>query len=228
VIPGFKYEFSETHCVSALINIITVHRSALWRHVLALALNGVSPLRVIAETENSKTLIKVLQTTKPDIVLLEFDDSAKYELENLNYLLEHHSELRIILTVTDLKNRTTKELIKSGVKGFIPVSSSFETLIGGIISVQKTGHFLDEIIDRYQVEELNLRENKLIDRKPIFDNFEENILKKIALEKLPDEIAEELSVCRRTVERCCTKMLKKSGTKTIAGLVIFAMKNKLL
>ncbi len=61
-----------------------------------------------------------------------------------------------------------------------------------------------------------------------FSEKELNILKCIAKDKTTEEISKEVFLSPRTIETIRQKMKEKVGAKTIAGLVMYAMRNKLL
>jgi DNA-binding CsgD family transcriptional regulator len=53
-------------------------------------------------------------------------------------------------------------------------------------------------------------------------------LKLIADDKTTEEISKEVFLSPRTIETIRQNMKQKVGAKTIAGLVMYAMRNKLL
>jgi DNA-binding CsgD family transcriptional regulator len=56
----------------------------------------------------------------------------------------------------------------------------------------------------------------------------DTILKLIAEDKTTEEISKEVFLSPRTIETIRQNMKQKVGAKTIAGLVMYAMRNKLL
>ena len=72
------------------------------------------------------------------------------------------------------------------------------------------------------------KKNGLKQDLPEFSERELEILDLICREFTAPEIAEKLEISPRTVEGHRRKLLEKSGTKNIAGLVVFALKNNLV
>jgi DNA-binding NarL/FixJ family response regulator len=54
------------------------------------------------------------------------------------------------------------------------------------------------------------------------------IIKLISEDKTTDEISKEVFLSPRTIETIRQAMKQKAGVKTIAGLIMYAMRNKLL
>jgi DNA-binding CsgD family transcriptional regulator len=61
-----------------------------------------------------------------------------------------------------------------------------------------------------------------------FNEKELNILRLLAQDKTTEEISKEVYLSPRTVETIRQNMKTKVGAKTIAGLVIYGMRNKLI
>jgi DNA-binding CsgD family transcriptional regulator len=57
---------------------------------------------------------------------------------------------------------------------------------------------------------------------------EREVLELICKENTAQEIADLLSISKRTVEGHRRNLLGKTGTKNMAGLVVFALKNKII
>jgi DNA-binding CsgD family transcriptional regulator len=61
-----------------------------------------------------------------------------------------------------------------------------------------------------------------------FSEKELNILKCIAEDKTTEEISQVVFLSPRTIETIRQKMKEKVGAKTIAGLMMYATRNKLI
>jgi DNA-binding CsgD family transcriptional regulator len=61
-----------------------------------------------------------------------------------------------------------------------------------------------------------------------FNEKEISILKLIAQDKTTEEISREVFLSPRTIETIRQNMKTKVGAKTIAGLVMYGMRNKLI
>jgi DNA-binding NarL/FixJ family response regulator len=69
---------------------------------------------------------------------------------------------------------------------------------------------------------------KFNDDNQIFNDFELRIIQLITQEKTTAEIAEELERSVRTIESTRSAMMSRIGAKNVIGLVMYAVKNKLL
>ena len=67
-----------------------------------------------------------------------------------------------------------------------------------------------------------------IKRPDVFTESEKKIIALFAKDKLVKEIAAELFLGNRTVERYKANIMEKMGVKTTAGIVVYAIKNKLI
>ncbi len=65
-------------------------------------------------------------------------------------------------------------------------------------------------------------------REEIFNTNEKKIIALFVQDKLVKEIAAELFLGNRTVERYKANIMEKMGVRTTAGIVVYAIKNKLV
>ena len=68
----------------------------------------------------------------------------------------------------------------------------------------------------------------ILDPKNLLTERELDVLKLICRQKTAQEIGKELFVAKRTVEGHKNNLFAKTGTKNMAGLVIYAIQNELI
>ena len=101
-----------------------------------------------------------------------------------------------------------------------------EKVIDAIYAVQEQGYYFDDEVSKKQIFRLvneggiepEFKSEKLSDR-------EIDILELICEEKTNNQIADLLCISVRTVEVHRLNLLRKTGAKNVAGLVIYAIKN---
>ncbi len=62
----------------------------------------------------------------------------------------------------------------------------------------------------------------------MFNGNEKKIIALFCKDKLVKEIADELCLALRTVERYKSNIMEKMGVKTASGIVMYAIRNKLV
>lgn len=182
--------------------------------------------KVVGTAENGKALIEIIEKTKPDVVLLDLQMPEMDGWATLDYIQENKLDCKIIIVSMHLESTSIKDLTSKGVRGFLPKNTDFNTLINAIHEVNNLGYFFDKKINLGIVKDL-------IAAKTIQPNFksihltekEVQTLILICKDKLTKEIASDMHVTDRTIERYKTHLYEKTRAKTSAGLLLFALKN---
>jgi DNA-binding NarL/FixJ family response regulator len=119
------------------------------------------------------------------------------------------------------------KMIEAGAKGFILKNSDIDEVIKAIKTVYNGGtYFSQEIL--YNVVK-NIQDVRKDSESAIHLSFRENeILELICRGFSNTEIAEELHISKRTVEKHRANILDKTQTHNTASLVMYAVENKLI
>jgi DNA-binding NarL/FixJ family response regulator len=196
---------------------------------IALALSSDPELQVVAQAVNGRELLDGMDKADPDVVLLDLQMPVLDGWETLGFLKKDYPHCKVVIVSMYFDELFIKDLVSRGAHGFLPKNADFETLISAIHEVHDLGYFFSGKINRSVVKEL-LAANTI---HPRFSNEaltekELETLRLICADKLNKEIAEILDVAERTVDRYRTALYEKTKTKTVAGLVLYALKNNLI
>jgi len=117
-------------------------------------------------------------------------------------------------------------MLEAGAMGYLLKNAEKEEIVEAIKSVYKN--------QPYYCKTTSAKLVKLISKSrynpykkhamPQFSEREVELTKLICEEKTNKEISEELFVSSRTVEGYRTKIMKKMGVKSTAGIVVYAIK----
>jgi DNA-binding NarL/FixJ family response regulator len=181
---------------------------------------------VVGIAGNGKELIEIIKKMKPDVIILDLQMPVMNGWETLDYLQAQDLECKIIVMSMLLESSSIKDLTSKGVRGFLPKNTDYETFINAINEVNSLGYFFDKKINLSIVKEL-LSVNAInpVFRKVYLTEKEKETLLQICADKLTKEIALDMHVTDRTIERYKTSLYEKTHAKTSAGLLLFALKH---
>ncbi|MBL7903342.1 MAG: response regulator transcription factor [Bacteroidia bacterium] len=192
----------------------------------ARALETDKRFKVVGTAENGKGLIDIIEKYKPDVILLDLQMPEMDGWATLDYIQENKIECKIIIVSMHLETTSIKDLTSKGVRGFLPKNTDFITLINAIHEVNNLGYFFDKKINLGIVKELIAAKTINPTFKSIHLTEKEiQTLILICKDKLTKEIASDMHVTDRTIERYKTHLYEKTRAKTSAGLLLFALKN---
>lgn len=165
----------------------------------------------------------------PDIVLLDLRMKQLNGIETLTLLKQDFPQIKTIIMSSYYKRNLMGYMLKLGVNAFIPKGVSPEQLVEIIKAVfEKDYFFMNDQIDELRKQlSSKIPKPKLIEEQQL-SSREKEVLTLICKQKTAQEISEILFLSKRTVEGHRTNLLLKTGAKNVAGLVIYAIQNKII
>ncbi|MGY0035264.1 response regulator [Pedobacter sp. NJ-S-72] len=155
----------------------------------------------------------------PDMEVLKIISQMRANFDRVKILmLSAHDDDQCIINV-----------MKAGANGYLLKDSEPEEVIHAINDVCDKGFYFNKHLSVTLIKELLVHHPATIgSHEAMLNDREIDILKLICEESTNIEIAEKLFLSVRTVEGYRTKLFEKIGSKKIAGLVIYAVKNGII
>lgn len=194
-------------------------------------LNNQENIVVDFTAENgNELLLKLKKSLKlPDVVLLDLKMKEMDGTEITRILKSEYPSIKIMVMSSHYQKTFLDFMIKSGVAAFIPKGISPTLLIKAIETVHKNGvYFLDDQITNIKEEIHDNEEYTILEDDKLLTEREKEILRLISMQKTAKEIGEILTITPRTVEGHKNNIFIKTGTKNIAGLVIYAIQHHIV
>jgi len=209
------------------ISVCIVDDHTLFRNGLRLLLNASSEVQVIAEAENGREYLRMLEKTIPDITLMDIEMPEMNGIETAAQAIKLIPDLRIITLSMYGEEEYYVKMIDAGAKGFILKNSDISEVLAAIRAVYEGGTYFSQDLLLNVVK--NIRSGKLPATSDThLSEREIEILQKICQGYSNQEIADQLNISKRTVDKHRSNLLEKTGSKNTANLVIYALKHKLV
>lgn len=207
------------------IKIFLVDDHNLFREGLKFLLSNNDFISEIYEAENGKDLLENVLNVKPDIILMDIEMPIMNGIEATKETLKIYPKSKVIALSMHGNENFYSEMIDAGAKGFLLKNSKFENVQKAITDVNEgRNYFSPEILEAI-IKNLNKKKYK---KKNIdLTEREIEILYNICKGLSNQEIAEYLYISKRTVDKHRENILLKTQSKNTAGLVIYAIKNKI-
>jgi DNA-binding NarL/FixJ family response regulator len=210
-----------------ILEVIIVDDHSLFRNGLKILLTTTGQFNVIAEAENGKEFLGLLEYLRPDIVLMDIDMPVLDGIEATKEALKKYPGLKVITLSMFGEEEYYYKMIEAGVKGFLLKNSDINEVKNALVTVHNGGkYFSQELL--YNVVK-NIRSNyKEQELTEALSDREVEVLIQICNGLSNNEIAENLHISKRTVDKHRANLLDKTHSKNTAHLVMFAIKNKLI
>jgi DNA-binding NarL/FixJ family response regulator len=194
----------------------------LFRNGLNFILKENENIEVIGEASNGKEFLEVLQTTKPDLVLMDIRMPEMNGIEASRQALQMYPDLNILVLTMFDDEQYYNSMIDIGVRGFILKDADTSELK---IAIQKVcegnSYFSQELL-------LKIIKNKNNAPSITLSERELDVLTHICKGYANYEIADMLNISLRTVERHRANLLEKTGSNNSIKLVLYALKNNMV
>ena len=207
------------------IKIFLVDDHNLFREGLKFLLSNNDFISEIYEAENGANLLKNVFNVKPDIILMDIEMPIMNGIEATKEALKICPKSKVIALSMHDSEKFYSEMIDAGAKGFLLKNSKFEDVQKAITDVNEgKNYFSPEILEAIIK---NLNKKKYKKKNKDLTEREIEILYNICKGLSNQEIADYLYISKRTVDKHRENILLKTQSKNTAGLVIYAIKNKI-
>lgn len=214
------------------IKILLADDELLFRKGIAFLLEREQNIEIVFEASDGSEILDYLSTNKnyPDIILMDLKMPNLNGVEATKIIQKEYPEIKIIaLTSYDSKS-FINNMIQVGASSYLIKNATPTEMIFTINEVAKNGfYYNDSVLQTINDCIVPLPKNT----KSSFDedfltSREKEVLELICKQFNTQEIADKIFISPRTVEGHRTNLLLKTECKNIAGLVVYAIQNKII
>jgi DNA-binding NarL/FixJ family response regulator len=214
------------------IQLIIADDHVLYRAGVKAALSVKGDVQVIAEADNGMHLLNMLKSVQADVILLDIQMPVMDGIATLPEIKRLYPETKIImLTMMDDHSMITK-LMELGANSYLTKTSDSEIIYEAIKTCYDQEYYFNSLTNKALLTNLKQRNfatpQKLMQQEAHLNDKETLILKLMCEEKSTKEIADIVDLSPRTVEAIRDKLKVKTGAKSTAGLIMYAVKHKIL
>ncbi len=214
------------------IRVIICDDHVLYRAGVKTALSPKKDMKIIAEADNGMHLLNMLKMVPCDVILLDIQMPIMDGIATLPELKKLYPNIKIImLTMMDDHSMITK-LMELGANSYLSKTSDSEIIYEAIKTCYDQEYYFNALTNKALLTNLKQRNvsmpQKFVTEEARLNDKEITILRLMCEEKSTKEIAEAVDLSPRTVEAIRDKLKVKTGAKSTAGLIMYAVKHKLI
>ncbi len=202
----------------------------LFREGIKSLLNKMPDITLTLEAVSGKDLLVKLNNNVPDVILLDLEMEDMNGVDTTLKLQELYPDIKIIILTMHKEERMISYLMEVGANGYLLKDTNQEELETAIRSTYEKGFYFNPFVSEALLKGLKHKVNKppTISKDYHLTNRELEVLEGITQEYTTAEIAEQLFLSVRTIEGHRKNLMNKLGVKNTAGLVIKAVKEKII
>ena len=183
---------------------------------------------IVGEAENGEAALALITEHEPDLAILDIDMPIMDGFAVAAAVRDKHLAADVIfLTMHDSEPLLNKAL-ELGAKGFVLKDSAMPEIVDCIRTVVAGRNYISPRLTTYLINRAE-RSDTLAREKPTLKDLtpsERHVLKRIAEEKTSREIADELFISIRTVDRHRANVCAKLGLHGTNALLKFAVAHR--
>jgi DNA-binding NarL/FixJ family response regulator len=209
--------------------ILLADDHALVRRGLRLVLEGEADMEVVGEAGDGAAAIQLALETPADLAILDISMPRRTGLQAVAEIRRRKPDLRCLMLSMHENERYLYEALKAGAAGYVLKSVADRDLVNAVRAAMRGEPFLypgamTPLIEEYlrqARDEPTIREDPLTPR-------EREVLKLIAESRSTKQIAAELVISDKTVERHRENILDKLGMHDRVELTRYAIRSGLI
>jgi DNA-binding NarL/FixJ family response regulator len=189
-------------------------------------LNEAQNLKVLGKASSAEMALKLIKKYNPDLVLTDISMGETSGLELTKIISQQFPLVKVMVLSMHEDVHHIASLLQAGAAGYLLKNVKQEELFLAIAEVMQGRQYIQQsVAGKYA--RANHRE-KLSDKQSVLSPREIEILKLIAEEFSTAEISRQLFLSELTVETHRKNMLRKTGSKSVVGLLNYARKHGIL
>lgn len=199
------------------IKVVIADDHALFRDGLRKILSLEKDILVVGEAANGDEVPKIVERTKPDVLLLDLKMPKGDVVQNLLDVGARCPATRVIVLTAFSDEENVLNAAKGGAKGYVPKGVPSASLIQAIKVVHSGNHWIDKEIPSWEIfEEIVQGQSHFRESTPRMDESikaltkrEMEILKLVAEGLTNEEIGKKIFISEKTVKTHLTNIFDK-------------------
>jgi len=213
------------------VTILIADDHALVREGLRAILRGEPDIAIVGEAATGREAVELVKTLKPDVVLMDIAMPSLGGLEATRQITKGVPSTRVLILSSYSDDAYVQQLAEAGGAGYLLKQSTSTDVARAIREAKKGNAFFSPAISKrlsdYYRESI-VRGVPVKGRTELLTSRETEILQLIAEGRGNKQIAAELGINIKTVERHRQRLIHKLGIHDVAGLTRYAIANGLI
>src|SRR5436190_9336001 len=210
------------------VTVLIADDHPVFRRGLSMIIQSDEQLKIVAQAGNGKEALDLIGKLEPDVAALDVNMPEMTGFDVVRELKKLNLATEIIFLTMHKDEAMFNTALDLGAKGYLLKESAIEEIVAGIKAVATGENFISPALATFLFNR-SRRNATFAAAKPTINDLtatERRILKMIAEDQTSREIADQLSISVRTVERHRQNICDKLEIHGSNALMKFALANK--
>jgi RNA polymerase sigma factor (sigma-70 family) len=198
------------------IKVVVADDHTLFREGIRRILSLEKDILVVGEASRGDEIIKVVERTKPDVLLLDVKMPRGDVVQTLLEIKEKNFPTKVLVLTAYSEDENVLNAAKGGARGYVLKGIDFPTLLQAIKTVHKGGLWIDKEMSTAEAFEeiaqgqmFEIKDTNYDDAISTLTKRETEILKLVAEGLTNEEIGKKIFISEKTVKTHLTNIFDK-------------------
>jgi two-component system invasion response regulator UvrY len=174
----------------------------------------------------------------PDIIIMDLQMRGMNGYETVSWLKENHPQIKVLVVSMVDSDDMVVRMLKLGVKGYLSKEMEPEDLHAALDSIMRKNYYYTDFITNKLVHSIQNEDETTKGSKhemhlphKLWNSLstkQKEFLRYACTEMVYEEIADKMCVSPRTIDGYRDVVFERFNTKSRIGLVLYAIRNKLV
>ncbi|UCG06869.1 MAG: response regulator transcription factor [Desulfobacterales bacterium] len=212
------------------IKIVLAEDHTILREGLKALLSADPTFEIIGEAEDGRTAVRCVDKLGPDLLLMDLSMPRMSGMEAIREIKKRYPQTKIIALTVHKTEEYLHTTLQAGADGYVLKDATHAELVLAIKNVMKGKSYLspgvsEKVIEGYLEGKASVMSDTPWEK---LSQREREVLKLIAEGYKNKEIAEDLCISLKTVEKHRANLMKKLDRHNAAELTVYAMEKGLV
>jgi DNA-binding NarL/FixJ family response regulator len=208
------------------IAVLLVEDHIVVRQGLRLLIEADGDIEIIGQAKTGREAVRMARDLRPDVIVMDIAMPLLNGLQATRQILKNFPETKVLVLSAHSEPEYVEQVVEAGARGYLVKQASGEVVAQAIRELQKGKTFFGPAMAKRLKAEYHKSPDGAGLRKkssPLLTSREAELLQLIAEGHVNKQIASELGISIKTVEKHCQHLMEKLNIHDIAGLTRFAI-----
>lgn len=207
------------------IKIVVADDHSIYRKGLIAFLGIRHGIQICGEAADGIELIELVERVRPHIIITDIQMPRMDGIEAIALITKRFIHVGIIALSMHNEGELIRKILNAGAHGYLMKTSNEEEIYRAVNSVyRKENYYCGNTIAQF-VSHITGKQEEV--NSPSFTELELKVIGFICEQYCNKEIADKLHTSIRSIESARERIQIKTGAKNMAGIVIYAIQNKI-
>ena len=212
------------------ISVLLVEDHMIVREGLRSLLEAEGDIAVVGQAQDGRQAVEMAGQLMPDVIVMDITMPLLNGLEATRRILQAHPATRIIMLSAHGEDAYVEQVLALGVAGYLIKQTSAQVLAAAVRDVARGGTFFSPSISR-RITSASASSpgcGSHVRQLAQLTSREREVLQLVAEGKANKQVADELSISIKTVEKHRQHLMEKLGIHDTAGLTRYAISSGII